>query len=64
MSSLQKEVGEVTMKLTNELSLESTNVQICKARINELEHNKQKYKQSHILIGDFYEWWNVLLAFI
>ena len=38
MSSLQKEVGEVTMKLKNELSLESTNVQICKARINELEH--------------------------
>jgi hypothetical protein len=32
MSSLQKEVGEVTMKLKNELSLESTNVQICKAR--------------------------------
>jgi chromosome segregation ATPase len=38
MSSLQKEVGKVTMKLKNELSLESTNVQICKARINELEH--------------------------
>jgi chromosome segregation ATPase len=38
MSSLQKEVGEVTMKLKNELSLESTNVQNCKARINELEH--------------------------
>ena len=38
MSSLQKEVGEVTMKLTNELSLESTNVQSGKTRINELEH--------------------------
>ena len=38
MNSLQKEVGDVTRKLKNELSLESVNVQNCKTRINELEH--------------------------
>jgi flagellar biosynthesis chaperone FliJ len=44
MRSLQKEVGEVTMKLKNELSLVSTNVQNCKARINELEHTVTQSK--------------------
>jgi DNA repair exonuclease SbcCD ATPase subunit len=38
LNSLQKEVGEVTRKLKNELSLESVNVQNGKTRINELEH--------------------------
>jgi chromosome segregation ATPase len=38
LNSLQKEVGDVTRKLKNELSLESVNVQNGKARINELEH--------------------------
>ena len=38
LNSLQKEVGEVTRKLKNELSLESVNVQNSKTRINELEH--------------------------
>jgi chromosome segregation ATPase len=38
MNSLQKEVGDVTRKLKNELSLESVNVQNGKTRINELEH--------------------------
>jgi chromosome segregation ATPase len=38
LNSLQKEVGEVTRKLKDELSLESVNVQNGKTRINELEH--------------------------
>ena len=38
LNSLQKEVGDVTRKLKNELSLESVNVQNGKARINEFEH--------------------------
>jgi chromosome segregation ATPase len=38
LNALQKEVGDVTRKLKNELSLESVNVQNGKARINELEH--------------------------
>ena len=38
LNTLQKEMGEVTRKLKNELSLESVNVQNGKTRINELEH--------------------------
>ena len=38
LNLLQKEVGEVTRKLKNELSLESVNVQNGKTRNNELEH--------------------------
>ena len=38
INSLQKEVGDVTRKLKNELSLESVNVQNGKTRIKELEH--------------------------
>lgn len=38
LNILQKELGDVSKKLKNELSLESVNVQNGKTRINELEH--------------------------